>query len=374
MASTSKAPTNTCHVKIAPLSLPPLVEGQVKGELVVQCNSIAWASMKSPPAAGGAVQLRITFWGEQGAGTVVPLHPNRGAGAAFPVRCGPKYLARYLTDMGSLTCTLEHCPGGEPIGTMAVDVSRLDVSRPLRQESVPVVSVSNGGAGGGKVLGQASVALRINYSAVLSSFELNEHLATESSKLPLYPSPGRKRPPSTKQGETSEADVLRDVRTTATGKENAGAAARPNECGDASPPGTVTAAAAQQLPPGDQQPPELSAEASKLQELRQKTRERLQQLAAARAPALETGRNGQEASGGGQREASQASPPPALPHEGRAAESLDDQRQAATGALNAFKMGVYDCTTGAPSQARGKGRFAVGRSSQATGEGWGSGH
>jgi hypothetical protein len=246
---------------------------QVKGELVVSVpgNGLRWA-IRSPPAHA---QLRIAWWGEQGSGTVVPLHPNRGAGAAFPVRCGPKHLARYLHDMGTLTCAVEECPSGATVGQLSIEVARLDVSRALSLEALPIVSSK------GKVVGHAAVALHISYSGgALSSFELNEHLAAESSRLPLYPSPTKNRggsggaaarPPAGKEnsaGSGDDASFNLDAQAPA-----AGAAA------------TAAAAAAPGAPaPQPALQPEPSADDLRLQELRQRTRERLQQLAAAKAP------------------------------------------------------------------------------------------
>jgi hypothetical protein len=63
-----------------------------------------------------------------------------------------------------------------------VDISCLDVSKPL--EASVQLKGSNG-----QVLATAAVSMRVHYSALLSSFELNEHLATTDRQLPLYPVP-----------------------------------------------------------------------------------------------------------------------------------------------------------------------------------------
>lgn len=113
---------------------------------------------------------------------MVPYHPARGAGAAFPLTSGPRYLSRYLKDMGSLAVAVEECPSGRPVGQVTIDISSLDVCRPV-EGSIPLKG-SNG-----QLLATADVSLRVHYSALLSSFELNEHLATTDKQLPLYPVP-----------------------------------------------------------------------------------------------------------------------------------------------------------------------------------------
>lgn len=115
-----------------------------------------------------------------GTDTVVPFHASRGAGAAFPVTSGPRFLVRYLRDMGSLTVSIEECPNGRTIGTLSMDTSNVDVTRPL-VASVPCLGANK------QVLATADVSLRIHYSQLLSSFEMAEHLASADKALPLYP-------------------------------------------------------------------------------------------------------------------------------------------------------------------------------------------
>lgn len=177
-SSSSKADKHAhgAHVSIASLSLPPGVSGDVKGELVACVEALHW-KYRQPPQ----VQLRICWWGAAvGADTVVPFHASRGAGAAFPVASGPRFLVRYLRDMGSLTVSIEECPNGRTIGTLSMDTSNVDVTRPL-VASVPCLGANK------QVLATADVSLRIHYSQLLSSFEMAEHLASADKALPLYP-------------------------------------------------------------------------------------------------------------------------------------------------------------------------------------------
>ncbi|KAI8475817.1 MAG: hypothetical protein J3K34DRAFT_516995 [Monoraphidium minutum] len=171
-------PRRPAHVKISPTSLPPLVEGDVKGELSVCVSNLEWASARGAPRAA---QLRVKWWGEAGEGTAVPLHAGRGgAGAAFPVACGPKLLIRYLRDAGSLALALEECPSGRQVGALSLPLAAAHAAAPLAA-SLPVLGAR------GQALGRADVVLQVRYSGALSSFEMNEHLASTERGLPLYP-------------------------------------------------------------------------------------------------------------------------------------------------------------------------------------------
>lgn len=139
------------HVKISSTSLPPLVEGEINGEVVVSINSVAWLSPKGAPRTA---QLRIKWWGEPGDGTVVQLHPTRGAGATFPVCCGPKFLIRYLRDMGSLVLSLEECLGSRTVGVVTINLAAAHASHPL-VATLPVLGVRQ------QVLGQVDVVLQV---------------------------------------------------------------------------------------------------------------------------------------------------------------------------------------------------------------------
>lgn len=178
-SSKSKAAGSGTHVSIAALSLPPGVSGEVKGELVACIEALHW-KYRQPPQQ---VQLRICWWGAPaGTDAVVPFHASRGAGAAFPVTSGPRFLVRYLRDMVTLSVGIEECPSGRTIGTVSIDTSLVDVTRPL-EASVPCLGANK------QVLATADVSLRIRYSQLLSSFEMAEHLASADKGLPLYPLP-----------------------------------------------------------------------------------------------------------------------------------------------------------------------------------------
>ncbi|XP_039527002.1 C2 domain-containing protein 3 isoform X2 [Pimephales promelas] len=85
-------------------SIPPLVEGQLRCFLRVTVSKVLWTIIRAPPVT----LIRLRWWGESSNGTF--FRPRDGhveqkgvkSTARFPVRCGPKQLTSYLTDMGSL--------------------------------------------------------------------------------------------------------------------------------------------------------------------------------------------------------------------------------------------------------------------------------
>uniref|UniRef100_A0A8C1Z2X9 C2 domain containing 3 centriole elongation regulator n=1 Tax=Cyprinus carpio TaxID=7962 RepID=A0A8C1Z2X9_CYPCA len=85
-------------------SIPPLVEGQLRCFLRVTVSKVLWTITRPPPVT----LIRLRWWGESSSGTF--FGPRDGhveqkgvkSTARFPVRCGPKQLTSYLTDMGSL--------------------------------------------------------------------------------------------------------------------------------------------------------------------------------------------------------------------------------------------------------------------------------
>ncbi|TRY89420.1 hypothetical protein DNTS_010822 [Danionella cerebrum] len=85
-------------------SIPPLVEGHLRCFLRVTVSKVLWTIIKPPPVT----LIRLRWWGESSNGTL--FKPKDGhteqksvkSTARFPVRCGPKQLTSYLTDMGSL--------------------------------------------------------------------------------------------------------------------------------------------------------------------------------------------------------------------------------------------------------------------------------
>jgi hypothetical protein len=155
------------------------------------------------------LQARIVWWGDPSGGEVLPVAVAAAGGAAggvqeasaaavhssssiaFQLHTGPKYLTRYLRDMGSLAVTLERAScSGQALATCSVSLLALDIESPL-ETSCPLLAAqttgtaSTGGASDERsvVVGSLPILLELDYStaaagAQLASFELNEHLAS----------------------------------------------------------------------------------------------------------------------------------------------------------------------------------------------------
>ncbi|XP_072183115.1 C2 domain-containing protein 3 [Excalfactoria chinensis] len=113
-------------------SLPPLVEGPPRCVLCCTVGRIVWTVSK-PPSAAFLVRLR--WWGETSDGTV--FHPITKPGLAvsssrYAVRCGPRQLAAYLTDMGMLVLEVLTKPDRLPVGRVQItELSQLSPSHPI---------------------------------------------------------------------------------------------------------------------------------------------------------------------------------------------------------------------------------------------------
>lgn len=209
------------HVKISPSSVPPDVRGDCIGEVLVYIDSIDWKYRGAPEQT----QLRISWWGEGGAGTVVPLHPTKGAGATFPVVVGPKYLCKYFRDMGNMVVAVEDSPSGRPIGSITIPMVRLDAIRPV-SGTFPLAGPRQ------QLLAECNVHLAVTYTG-LSSFEFNEHRASADPGLPTLPTraPPLAAAPTAAPAASAKAAASGDKPSTgaaagaaaaaASGKENA---------------------------------------------------------------------------------------------------------------------------------------------------------
>lgn len=211
------------------ISLPPLVEGPVRGALRLSLGAPRWA--EAAPAHlrqhGIDVVARVAWWGDASGGDLLPLPPPAATAAAaclsttasFQLRTGPKYLTRYLRDMGALTIAIEAASsssgssgsasaaaGGEaaapqPLATATVGLLALDVASTI-SAAYPLVlatdaegaaagsgsSADGSSAATGAIVGSLEVRLELDYSSssgatnLVSSFELNEHLAGSTAE------------------------------------------------------------------------------------------------------------------------------------------------------------------------------------------------
>ncbi|XP_048797723.1 C2 domain-containing protein 3 isoform X2 [Lagopus muta] len=116
----------------ASTSLPPLVEGPPRCVLRCTVGRIVWTASKAPSAA---VLVRLRWWGETSDGTVFhpASKPGQAAGSSrYAVRCGPRQLAAYLTDMGMLVLEVLSKPDRLPVGRVQItELSQLSPSHPI---------------------------------------------------------------------------------------------------------------------------------------------------------------------------------------------------------------------------------------------------
>jgi hypothetical protein len=193
------------------VTLPPLVDGPIRGHLKLKVGPIAWLDGCAPPGLTGALQARITWWGDDTGGEVLPLPSggigggctagNAAASVVFDLHTGPKYLTRYLHDMGSVDIAVEAVPADgqqlAAVATASVDLLALNVCAPLSGTHPLVLSSSSGVVDvrtSPSTVGSLYVRLELDYgtggsgeggcgsidgkaTALLSSFEFNEHLA-----------------------------------------------------------------------------------------------------------------------------------------------------------------------------------------------------
>lgn len=157
-------------------SLPPQVEGPAKGRLTMGLGPLAWEGATPSPSG---VAAAVRWWGDDGPGDLLHLDSASSTDLQFHLRSGPKYVARYLRDAGSLPLLLKQpAPAGSGgsaasaiLGTASVDVTALGAGTPLAA-TLPVVGDQ------GRVVARLPVTLSLAFTnPAVSSFELNEHLA-----------------------------------------------------------------------------------------------------------------------------------------------------------------------------------------------------
>ena len=67
--------------------------------------------------------VQVRWWGDAGRGTTVPCGPSLAPeDLLFPLCCGPKYLVRYLRDMGVLTLIVWDMASRQQVGQCVVSV------------------------------------------------------------------------------------------------------------------------------------------------------------------------------------------------------------------------------------------------------------
>ncbi|QDZ20423.1 hypothetical protein A3770_04p29410 [Chloropicon primus] len=187
------------------VSLPPEVEGNQRGELVlvlgplvVSNSKLTSSSFKEDGEDGGQptqTTISYRFWGQEDLheGNYLTLQALKGeemrAGDHYedktvklciPIRCSPSNFTRYLKDSQPLQITA--FVAGVGAAGCEVDLQELELKKPLRGD----FNLTTDNNTESIKAGSLGVYLEVDYS-LISSFELNEHIANTDMSLPLFP-------------------------------------------------------------------------------------------------------------------------------------------------------------------------------------------
>ena len=164
--------------------LPPGFLAPAKGEVLVL---LRWTSapQKTATSASDYRHAVISWWGQTSPSSVLPLEDDTDTGLIYTVTCGPKAFSRYLKDMQNLKLmyTVKHDNTIKSVEAK-VNICKLDFTTPLTARTA--ISAADG-----RLLGTAAVSVSMSYTPLVSSFEMNEHLAFVDHGMPLYPSVDR---------------------------------------------------------------------------------------------------------------------------------------------------------------------------------------
>eukprot|EP00899_Mesostigma_viride_P020157 jgi/Mesvir1/28142/Mv04710-RA.1 len=171
-------------------SLPPCVQGIVRGKVILTVNWAAW-NIQAPPQH---VKLRICWWGdpeepctgwvpEKKLATAKNLPP---LAAIFLIKSAPRHVAQYLGDMKVLRLELMRSTGQDEgadtlLGICSVNVEAFHPFSPLRG----IFPVANAH---GKEIGQLSLGMKLLYSTdFVQPSELDELRGLVEASLPPRP-------------------------------------------------------------------------------------------------------------------------------------------------------------------------------------------
>lgn len=164
--------------------LPPGINGPAKGEVLVL---LRWTSAphKTAKAAPGHQHAIISWWGQRSPSSMLPLEDDTDTGLIYTMTCGPKAFSRYLRDMQDfkVTYTAQHDRTTTSVEAN-LNICKLDFTTPVTARTA--ISAADG-----RLLGTAAVSISMSYTPLVSSFEMNEHLASVDHSMPLYPSVNR---------------------------------------------------------------------------------------------------------------------------------------------------------------------------------------
>ena len=164
--------------------LPPGIAGPAKGEVLLLFR---WTSAHRSTQASvpGRQHATVTWWGQSYPSTIVSLKDVTDMGVMYVVACGPKAFSRYLQDMKSLNIKFAVQHGkAECVAQEDVNICKLSSGTPVQSRTAVT-------APDGRLLGTAAVTISISYTPLVSSFEMNEHLASVDHSMPLFPRSNR---------------------------------------------------------------------------------------------------------------------------------------------------------------------------------------
>ena len=90
------------------LTLPPLVEGTIRGELELRLGPLAWERPQGSAPAPAECRVRVLWWGDSSGGVLLPV----GAAGAAPAASPGAYLPPGPPHVGELRLPLNlRCDG-----------------------------------------------------------------------------------------------------------------------------------------------------------------------------------------------------------------------------------------------------------------------
>ena len=189
------------------VALPPRVEGERRGWLLLRAALEPSGAL--PP---GRLAARVRWWGDQGDGALLHLLSRERAAAGdavpplpllrWPLRTGPRHLARYLRDAGALQLVVldveaadaAAAAGGSPappLGVVTVGLAGLAVGAPLRGTFPVLAPAPSEGheqqqQQQSRVLGSLCVTLELDYGSLRAP---SAPTPSEQPAAPLHPLP-----------------------------------------------------------------------------------------------------------------------------------------------------------------------------------------
>ncbi|NXJ71898.1 C2CD3 protein, partial [Rostratula benghalensis] len=171
----------------ASTSLPPLVEGPLRCFLRCTVSRVLWTATKPP-----AVLVRLRWWGETSDGTIFQPAGRQGQPAGttttrYPVRCGPRQFAAYLTDMGVLVLEVMTKLDRLPVGRVQItELSQLSPSHPIHGFFTIVSPKSD-------KLGELQVVSLV-LEPLPALYDTSTSVPTTESSLDVAPAQGSSKP------------------------------------------------------------------------------------------------------------------------------------------------------------------------------------